>query len=153
MLHKGAMMKFYYGLSSPAKKPEVMTLLQQLSAVGGEKPQAAAQEVINRLNDSFSSADVDTDSFYQCLVVFAVAMAIREQSSEPCFDLSDENGSTIEFSKEGQWHDYMRQTKAIPDDRVAEAHEILLAYGVVRPMLDLSGLAAVETESAGDFCL
>ncbi|MGI0646950.1 hypothetical protein ACRCPS_18195 [Pseudomonas aeruginosa] len=147
------MMKFYYGLSSPAKKPEVMTLLQQFSAVGGEKPQAAAQVIIDRLTGPFAGSEVDTDSFYQCLVVFAVAMAIREQSSEPCFDLSDENGTTIEFSKEGQWHDYMRQTKAIPDDRVAEAHEILLAYGVVRPMMDLSGLAAVEIESAGGFCL
>lgn len=145
-------MKFYFGLSNAEGKAMVMSRLQQFLAVGGDKAKAATQALIKTLENPLGSWEVDSDSYYQALVAFALAKSFDDQN-EPILVIADEKANPVDLRREGEWLDYLRQTGIITPEREDEFYDLLLGYGVVRPRLDLSALALATPAPDNDFCL
>ncbi|MDG1580875.1 hypothetical protein [Pseudomonas sp. GOM6] len=144
---------FYFGLSTPAAKEQVLSILQPwLEGAEGEL-KGAVVDVVGVIKSPFNADYLEGECFYKMVVVFGLLLALRGTSSYDAVTLSDAGGKVIEFDDEFGCRSLLRSALTLSDERVDEAWSILADFGVMRRKLDLSVLGESPSASDDEFCL
>lgn len=144
---------FYFGLSNPAAKEKVLSILQPwLEGAEGEL-KGAVVDVVGIIKSPFNAGHLEGDCFYKMVVVFGLLLALHRTSDSDAVSLSDAGGKVIEFGDEAGCRGLLRSALTLSDERVDEAWSILADFGVMRRKLDLSVLDESPSASDDEFCL
>lgn len=147
-------MVFYFALSSSGAMPKIQEHLQSLSEVAIPESEAAVTVLRDLIQAPMRSGEVAFADFHQVVALVALVKICCDATSQEdsIFTMSDEAGLPVFFDRDEDWRAYLTQCSAIPAERMEEAQDLFVAYGVMSPILDLSTLAMAST-AADDFCL